>query len=179
LNSPSRSGSRFTPFDLVLLPVLGGLMFALQAAMGPLPNIEPVTLLVTLLSLVLGWKVLISVYIFVLLEGLLYGFGTWWFSYLYIWLFPVIAARLMKKLDDPLAFALMNAAFGLIFGALTALPVAGLSGVPAAAAYIIAGIFPFDILHMVSNFVICLALFTPCMKVLDKLNFIYRDKKRP
>ena len=45
--------------EIVLFGVLGALTFALQVVMGPLPNIEPVSLLVLLFGAVFGWKVCI------------------------------------------------------------------------------------------------------------------------
>ena len=65
--------------------VLGAVLLVVQVALAPLPNIELVSLLVMLFTLALGRYVAYSLAVFVLLEGLIYGFGLWWFSYLYIW----------------------------------------------------------------------------------------------
>ena len=63
--------------ETVLFGVLGALMFGLQVVMGPLPNIEPVSLLVILCAMVFGWKALYPVYAFVIMEVLYYGLGIW------------------------------------------------------------------------------------------------------
>ena len=42
--------------EVVLFGMLGALTFALQVVMAPLPNIEPVSLLVMLFAAVFGWK---------------------------------------------------------------------------------------------------------------------------
>jgi energy-coupling factor transport system substrate-specific component len=60
-------------------------MFATQVALAFLPNIEITSLLVILFTLVLKKRVFWIIGIFVLLEGLLYGFGVWWYSYIYVW----------------------------------------------------------------------------------------------
>jgi len=66
--------------------------------------------------------------VFVLLEGLLYGFGLWWFSYLYIWAILAVAAWLFRKMESRLGWGLLCGFYGLIFGTLTAIPVLILSG---------------------------------------------------
>ena len=58
---------------MALFGVLGALTFALQVAMAPLPNIEPVSLLVMIFAVVFGWKSLYPVYVFVVMEILFYG----------------------------------------------------------------------------------------------------------
>ena len=75
--------------------------------------------------------------VFVLLEGLLYGFGLWWFSYLYIWAILAVAAWLFRKMESRLGWGLLCGFYGLIFGTLTAIPVLILSGPAATLAYII------------------------------------------
>ena len=42
--------------EVVLFGMLGALTFALQVVMAPLPNIEPVSLLVMLFAAVFGWN---------------------------------------------------------------------------------------------------------------------------
>ena len=68
--------------DMALLALLGALMFASQVVMASLPNIHIVALLIILTALSFGMKSLYSVGVFVLLEGLMYGFGTWWIGYI-------------------------------------------------------------------------------------------------
>jgi energy-coupling factor transport system substrate-specific component len=51
--------------EIVLFGVLGALTFALQVVMAPLPNIEPVSLMVMLFAVVFGWKGLYPTYVFV------------------------------------------------------------------------------------------------------------------
>ena len=82
---------------LALGGILAALLFAAQAALAFLPNIELVSLLVILYTLFLGKRVVPVLLVFALLEGLLYGFGLWWVSYLYVW--PLLAglAALLKR----------------------------------------------------------------------------------
>ena len=67
--------------ELVVMGVLTAVVFVAQVAMGFLPNIELVTLLFILYTLAFGKKVFLMIYVFVLLEGIFYGFGLWWLNY--------------------------------------------------------------------------------------------------
>ena len=53
--------------------MLGALTFGMKVAMAGLPNIEPVSLMVMLFAVVFGWKALYPVYLYVLLEVLLFA----------------------------------------------------------------------------------------------------------
>ena len=151
---------------VVLCALPAALMTALQLAMAPLPNIEPVSLLVLVCALVFGRDVFYIIFTFVLLEGLVHGFHLWWISYLYIWpLWAGIVLLLGKKDRSPLAWAAACGAFGLSFGGLCALPyLAG--GTWAALSYWAAGI-PFDLLHCAGNFVLTLVLEHPLRRALS------------
>ena len=100
--------------------------------------------------------------VFVLLEGLLYGFGLWWFSYLYIWAILAVAAWLFRKMESRLGWGLLCGFYGLIFGTLI------LSGPAATLAYIISGI-PFDLIHGVSNFLLAFLLLPTLRRILARL----------
>ena len=154
--------------EVVLFGVLGALMFALQVAMSPLPNIEPVSLLVMLFAVTFGWKSLYAVYTFVVMEILFYGFSLWNVYYLYVWAILAVIAILMRKQTHPLVWALTSGVFGLAFGALCAIVDVFIGGFGYALAKWISGI-PFDLLHCGGNFVIALLLFAPLRNLLDKL----------
>lgn len=153
---------------MVLFGVLGALTFALQVVMGPLPNIEPVSLLIMLFAVTFGWKGLYPVYIFVVMEILFYGFSVWNVYYLYVWTILTVAAILMRKQQSPLVWALLSGVFGLVFGALCGIVDIFIGGFGYAAAKWVSGI-PFDLLHCGGNFVIALVMFDPLRKLLDNL----------
>ena len=160
--------AKLTIQQMVLFGVLGALTFALQVVMGPLPNIEPVSLLVMLFAVTFGWKSLYPVYIFVVMEILFYGFSVWNVYYLYVWAILAVAAILMRKQQSPLVWALLSGVFGLVFGALCGIVDIFIGGFGYAAAKWVSGI-PFDLLHCGGNFVIALVLFDPLRKLLDNL----------
>lgn len=165
---PSRpTKSSRSVLNLAVLALCGGLMFGIQVAMQALPNIELVSLLVILFTLKFGLKSLSSIYVFVLLEGLLFGFHIWFFSYLYVWTLLAFAVWLLRDMRTPLGWAVLSGIFGLLFGALCSLPYF-YGGAALALSYWISGI-PFDLIHCVSNFIICLVLWKPLHETLKKL----------
>lgn len=154
--------------QIVTMGLLGAILFVGQLAMSPLPNIEPVTTLIIIYTPIYKKKTFFSIYIFVLLEGLLFGFGIWWISYLYIWSILAAIALSLQKLRSAALWAVVSGLFGLIFGALCAVPYLISGGIGAAFAYWSAGI-PYDILHCSGNFALTLILYAPLTRLLKKL----------
>ncbi len=60
-------------------------------------------------------------------------------------------------------YSIVSAAYGLSFGALCAIPYLFIGGPAMAFSWWVAGI-PFDIIHCISNFLLCLILFQPVYK---------------
>ena len=145
--------------------LFAAVLFALQVSMLHLPNIELVSLMVILYTLVLGKRVLNILITFTILEGVFHGFGIWWVSYLYIW--PILAGltALLRQFDAPdWGYGILSCLFGLSLGFLCSLPyIAG--GPGAMFAWWIAGI-PFDLVHGISNLIIGLVLFRPAKRIL-------------
>ena len=161
--------SKLTLREVVLFGVLGALTFALKMCMAVLPNIEPVSLLLLVFGAVFGIKALYPTYIYVTLEILYWGLGTWSINYLYTWPILVVAAILMKNVDSPWVWAMASAVFGLMYGALCGIVDVFIGGVPYAISKWVSGI-PFDIAHCVGNFVMALLLFVPLRKLMTRLN---------
>lgn len=151
-----------------LLALMAALISAAKAVMAPLPNIEPVTLLVMLCALTFGPQAFYAVYTFVALEFLLYGFGMWSFAYLYVWAIPAAGALLLRRCTSRWPFALLAAAFGLLFGALCAIAYLFAGGWAAAVSYWTAGIV-FDLLHAAGNFMLTALLLPPLRRLLARL----------
>lgn len=166
--NPSAKKKHLTIVEMVLFGMLAALTFALQVVMGPLPNIEPVSLLIMLFAVTFGWKCLYPVYIFVVMEILYYGISVWNIYYLYVWGILAVAAVLMRKTQSPLVWAILSGVFGLFFGALCAISDAFIGGAGYAVAKWVSGI-PFDVTHCVGNFVIALVLFKPLRNLMEKL----------
>ena len=159
---------KLTTFEIVLFGVLGALTFAAKFVMSGLPNIEPVSLMILLFAVTFGWKAVYPTYLYVGLEILCYGINTWHVYYLYVWAVLLLCAILMRKMQEPLGWAILSGAFGLAFGALCGITDIFIGGFSYAAAKWVSGIW-FDLLHCAGNFVIALLLFAPLRKLLKKL----------
>lgn len=148
--------------------MLGALTFAAKVAMAALPNIEPVTLFVMVFTVVFGWKALYPVYTYVVMELLFYGIHLWSVNYLYVWAILMLATYLLRKMQHPLAWAMLGGSFGLLFGLLCAPVYIFSGGIGFAVSWWASGV-PFDIAHCVGNFVIVLLLFVPLRKLVSRL----------
>lgn len=166
--------SKLTLREVVLFGVLGALTFALKMCMAALPNIEPVSLFVMVFAVVFGWKALYPTYVYVAMELLTWGPGTWNANYLYIWAILAVAALLLRKMEHPLSWAMLSGVFGLAFGALCAPVDVVIGGLSFAVSKWISGI-PFDVAHCIGNFVITMLLFKPLRALLERL---YAGMKR-
>ena len=152
--------------SLVTAALLAAVLTASKYALDGLPNIELVSLLVILYTLEYPKLTIPAVYTYLLVYGLLNGFGLWWFPQLYIWAILMMLTRLLRASDSALLWAALSGIFGLCFGALYAVAHAVAAGPAAGVAYWIAGI-PFDLLHGAGTFAVTLLLFRPlrgCLK---------------
>ena len=159
---------KITVREITLFGVLGALTFAAKYVMAFLPNIEPVSLMVMLFAVTFGKKALYPILLYVAMEILFYGLGTWNVMYLYIWPCLGILACGLREMKSPLGWAVLSGAFGLMFGAMCMPVDMVIGGFAYAAAKWVSGI-PFDIAHCAGNFVIALVLFRPMRKLLQKL----------
>ncbi len=158
-------------FRLVLYALFGALFFAVQVALAPVPNVELVSVLIVVTALTYGAEILFSIYVFAILEGLLYGFGIWWIMYLYVWTILALVVLAFKNKGSWMFWCLILAFYGLAFGALCTLPYLVAFGPATALAWWIEGI-PYDLMHCAGNFASGLLLYKPlmyCMKQLKRL----------
>lgn len=154
--------------ELVTMALLTAIMFVGQVSLAFLPNIEVVSLLVIVYTQVYKKKTFFIIYAFAFLEGLTYGFGVWWFGYLYIWSILALIVLLIGKQTSAVLWSIVSGAFGLIYGFLYAIPYFVAGGWAAGFSYWIAGI-PYDITHCIGNVVVALLLYKPIHFVLTKL----------
>ena len=156
-------------FELLVSSILGALTFAVKVAMTALPNIEPVTLLLILSALCFGARALVTCGVYVLLEGLFYGFSTWWIPYLYAWPLLVLLTLLCRKRENRFFWAVFAALYGFAFGFMF-LPVNyfvyGMADNPDLLTVYILNDIPFDLLHAAGNFITVLILLPPLKRAL-------------
>lgn len=169
MSSPSQSAGKLSAKELCVLALMAALIFASKVALASLPNININSVLIILTVVFFGWKALYTVYVYVLLEGLVFGFSVWWYGYLYVWALLVAAAMLLRKNDSALIWAVVAGVFGLVFGPLMYLEWFAINGGwEGFFAMWVAGI-PYDLTHCVGNFVFTLVLYKPLYRVMDAI----------
>ena len=164
---------KLTVREMAVFSMLGALMFASKIIMEMVPNIHLLGMFIVAFTVVYRAKALYPIYIYVLLNGIYAGFGTWWVPYLYIW--TVLWGMVMllpKKMPKPVqvvVYAAVSALHGFGFGVLYAPAQALLFGLnfKGMVAWIVAG-FPFDMIHGISNLV-CGVLIVPLIVILRSL----------
>jgi len=162
---------KFSTRDTCVLALCAALLVVSKYALSFVPyNIEAVSLMTVIITLAYGWLALLPVFVFVLLEGFLYGFGLWWYFWLLAWPLLVLLAQLFKPIcrRSAPAWAILLGVYGLAFGALYALVTFVVGGMGGFFAVWTAGLL-FDVLHCVGNVVLCLVLFTPLSKLFFRL----------
>ena len=152
--------------NLNLEAVGGALLVVSKQAMSGLPNLEPVSLLLILFALELPRETPGAITVFILLQGVLYGFGLWWVMYLYVWYLLALLAWLLRRMDNAFFWAVFSGLYGLCFGGLCA-AVYLFAKTPAfALSWWLSGL-SYDALHGVGNFVLMLLLYRPLRRALQ------------
>ncbi len=146
---------------------------AVKRALDFLPNIELVTFLFLVFTILRGKRVILVSFAFTVAETLVFGSGLWVIMYLYVWPLEIVLVLLLRRrFPKPVGgfwwYCILSGTFGLFFGAFCSIPYWILTGPKAAIAWWIAGI-PMDILHCVSNFTLCFLLFRPVMRAAGRV----------
>ena len=156
--------------DIVLISILSASLTAGKLALSFIPNVEIVSLLFIVYTIVFGTKksLFISL-VFSSTEILMYGFSTWLIGYYIIWPLLILLVSLIKKsFQSEYAYAFLGALFGYSFGFFFAMFESIFYGLAYGWAYWLRGI-PFDLIHGTSNFIIVLILFKPMVRLLERL----------
>ena len=151
-----------------------GLMTALlttgKMVLSFIPNVEIVSFMILMFCVYFGKKTFFSVFAFVIIEGLLYGFNVYWLGYLYIWPLLCLAGCLMRKKSSMFSLTVLSTLFGLFYGFMfsfvyifTGSPDPGIGF---ALTWWAAGI-PYDIVHGIGNMAVMLCLYVPVSRVLN------------
>lgn len=165
-------------YRLVRMAFLSIILYVSQVALAFLPNIEVVSLLIVVFTLVYKKDIKYVCALYVLYTGIQWGFGLWWWSYLIIWPLFSVAVNLLSGIikDNFYIWTVILGFFGLIFGALFAVPYLFID--PGYAfSYWIAGI-PWDILHCAGNILMSALIGKTLYKALlriEKNNAVPRD----
>ena len=169
-----RQSSRFSIYELVLLPMLGGIMFVSKLLMEFLPNIHLLGMFIMVFTLVYRWKALVPIYIYVFLVGIYGGFAPWWYANLYtwtvLWVMTMLLPRRMPTCIKSVVYPAVCALHGFAYGVLCVPAQMLFLSLPwkSVPAWILAGI-SFDIAHGIGNLLAGL-LISPMVALLTRLN---------
>lgn len=161
---------KLTIREITIFSMLGAVMYVSKIVMEFLPNVHLLGVFTIAFTVIYRKKALYPVYIFVLLLGMFNGFNAWWIPHLYLWTVLWAATMLlpvnMPKKVRTIAYMLINAAHGFLYGTLYAPAQAVMFGLDfeKTIAWIVAGL-PWDAVHGISNFV-CGLLIIPIISVL-------------
>lgn len=158
--------------DIALIGMMIATIEIAKFAMAALPNIELTSFLIIIYTLYFGKRILFVIPAFILLEGCMYGFGLWWIMYLYAWPLLALTVHLFRRQESAWFFSTLSGLFGLSFGALCSIPYIFLTGPKGAFGWWVAGI-QFDVIHCVSNFVLCLVLFVPVRTAMNRISRLF------
>ncbi len=167
---------KITITDICLIGMMVAIIEVCKTALTFLPNIELTTFWLIMFTLFFGKKIALVVPVFILLEGTVYGFNTWWIMYLYIWPLLVLLTWLFRKQESIWFWSVLAGMFGLFFGLFCAIPYVVIgaadggirSGIYAGFTWWIAGI-PWDIVHCIGNFVLMMVLYKPVRQIISKI----------
>lgn len=167
---------KFRPMDLALIGMMVAILEAGKFAMNAIPNVEIVSFWIIIFTMYFGKRVFYAVGVFILLEGILFGFGIWWVMYLYVWPVLCLIAFAFRKKKSIWLWSVISGLFGLIFGFLCSFTYMFIgtfgndfiSAIKYSMSWFVAGL-PWDLVHSVSNFIIIFVLYYPITKVFDKL----------
>lgn len=164
----SMNKNRLTIREIAYLGICLAILEVSKLALDFLPNVELVTLLFIVYTIFFGKKTLFVAAGFIVIECLLKGINVWSLMYLYIWPALILMVYFANKLKaGHMFYCLLSGFYGLFFGLFCFIPYLITGGLHTAIAWWISGI-PYDIIHCISNFLICLFLFRPLCAVMKK-----------
>ena len=170
--SKSKNAVRYT----ALVGMMAATVECAKLALAAIPNVEAVSLLIALYSYVFGWAGVLAAVVFVCIEPLVWGFGTWVVSYFIYWpLLGVVFFILGRmKIKNRFVITGMITLSTFLFGILTSLVDIGLFSGSFDRFFYRFGIYyargiVFYVVHITSNLIIFLLLFPILVKVLKDI----------
>ncbi|WP_066869179.1 hypothetical protein [Clostridium mediterraneense] len=162
---------KITLRELIVFAYLAVIMMVGKKVLAFLPNIEIVTTLTIIFSLIYRYKSLYISIIFVLILGFIDGFAIWWLIYLITWPTIVIISVLLRKilLKNHIGLSIYCGLCGFFFSIFFILQNLVLYGPYTTFTYFLSGI-PYDTIHMIGNFFIMLFLGKPIYALIIRLN---------
>ena len=165
-------GARYS----ALIGMMAATIECTKLVLAGIPNVEGVSLLIAVYSFVFGWAGVAAAVVFVCIEPLVWGFGTWFISYMIYWPALAIVFFIFGRLRIKNRFIAVGAVtvMTFLFGILTSLVDIGLFSGNFDRFFYRFGIYyargiAFYAVHIISNFLVFLILFAPIRRLLMKI----------
>ena len=172
--STQKQSNRLTARDITIMALMVAIIEVSKVALAQIPNVELTSFWVIMFTLYFGTRIFYVIPVFILIEGMMYGFNLWWIMYLYAWPMLAIVVLVFRKMKTAWEWSFVSGVFGLCFGFLCAIPYIFTSGIAGAFAWWIAGI-PWDLVHGIANFFIMLVLYKPMKLVMSKMQNVQSE----
>ena len=153
----------------VILGFLAIIGIADRILMSPIPNVQPVTVIVLLAGIRMGAKESIFLAsIIALFSNLILGNGIWTIYQAAAWaLIGCLGALFSNRLESPMKLILMAAISGFLFDWFVSLSILHSVGFDMLIPYLIVGI-PYDLLHAVGNITFMIWLSNPLTEIMSR-----------
>lgn len=153
--------------DVVVIAFLSAIVTVGKMSLSAVPNVEVVSLLFILYTVVFGWRYgLLTAIVFATTEILIWGLGLWTIGYYLIWPILVLMTTMVPlRFQNVVGYAVLSGLFGFLFGLFFAIYTAPLLNV-SIWVYWLNGVM-FDVVHMVGNVVVMLLLYIPTRRGLE------------
>ena len=171
-----KNKTKSAALSAALVGVMAATIECSKLALAAIPNVELVTLLIALYSYTFGSVGVCASFIFVLVEPLVWGFGSWFVSYLIYW--PALAIVFWvlgrSRIKNRFTLTLIAVAMTFVFGIITSLVDIGIfSGSYDNFSYrffiyYARGIW-FYAVQIVTNAILFLTVFTPLSNLILKI----------
>ena len=158
------NGHKFVILGLLaLLGIIGRIL------MSPIPNVQPVTVIVLLAGIRMGAKESIFLAtIIALFSNLILGNGVWTIYQAAAWsIIGCLGALFSNKLDTLMKLILFAGASGVLFNWFVSLSILHSVGFDMLIPYLIVGI-PYDLLHAVGNITFMIWLSNPLTEIMSR-----------
>ena len=169
LFTQKQSKGKLAALDITFIALMVAIIEVCKVTLSNIPNVELTSFWIIMFTLYFGKRIFYVIPVFILIEGVMYGFNLWWIMYLYTWPILAIVALLLRKMKSAWEWSMVSGIFGLLFGLFCAIPYIFTSGLIGAFTWWVHGI-PWDLVHGIANFIIMFILYYPIRTVMSKIN---------
>jgi energy-coupling factor transport system substrate-specific component/cob(I)alamin adenosyltransferase len=153
--------------DVVVIAFLSAILTVGKMSLSAIPNVEVVSFLFILYTVVFGWRYsLLTAIVFATTEILIWGLGIWTIGYYLIWpLLVLLTSLLPSRWQTIWGYTILSGLYGLFFGLFFAIYTAPILNV-SIWLYWLNGLM-FDVIHMVGNVAVMILLYVPARRGLE------------